>query len=151
MDDELPPDDPLRAVVGALHQGVRVRDGLPHRIAHRERRQGWVRRGVTVVAIAIVLLVLAPRLDGTQQVTFALQLPNSRHVALVGDFTDWRTDKLALSPTRAGGWQVTLRLRPGRYRFAYVADNGEWLADATAAPVLDDFGRSTSVLTVVAQ
>jgi hypothetical protein len=43
---------------------------------------------------------------------------------------------------------VTITLPPGRYRFAYETDEGQWLADAHAAPALDEFGTPTSVLTV---
>ncbi|MEO5800377.1 MAG: isoamylase early set domain-containing protein [Gemmatimonadales bacterium] len=151
MDDELSLDDPLRSLVQSLHQDVAVRAGLPQRVVRRERRQRRVRLAGSVLVMAVAVLALEPRLDGKQSVTFALQRPSSHHVALVGDFTDWRTDKLALTPTRNGVWEVTLRLRPGRYRFAYVADDGEWVPDASAAPVVDDFGRPTSVLTVVKQ
>lgn len=151
MADELGPDDPLHAVVSALHRDVVVREGLPLRIVRRERRQRRVRVGASILVMAVAVLALEPKLDGKQQVTFALQRPASQHVALVGDFTDWRTDKLALTPTRNGVWEVTLRLRPGRYRFAYVTDGGEWISDPSATPVLDDFGRPTSVVTVVEQ
>jgi 1,4-alpha-glucan branching enzyme len=151
MDDGLSPDDPLHQVVRTLHRDIPIADGLPQRMVRRERRQRRVRIGASVLVMAVAVLALEPRFDGKENVTFALQRPVSGHVSLVGDFTDWRTDKLALSPTRNGGWEVTLRLRPGRYRYAYVTDGGEWVSDANAAPVLDDFGRPTSVVTVVAE
>lgn len=148
IDDELPSDDALIALVTSLHREVPVRDGLPARMFRRGRRQRRVRIGTTIALLAVTILALEPRLDGKQQVTFALSLPSSHRVALVGDFTDWRTDRLELSPKAGGTWEVKLRLPPGRYRFAYIVDDGTWLPDAHAAPVPDDFGRPTSVLTV---
>lgn len=149
MTDELTPDDPLTRVVSTLHCDIAVREGLPQRVVRRGRRQRRVRVAASVLVMAVAVLALEPKLDGKTQVTFALQRPTSQHVALVGDFNDWQTDKLALSPTRDGVFEVTLRLRPGRYRFAYVTDGGEWVSDPSATPVIDDFGRPTSVVTVV--
>jgi hypothetical protein len=73
-----------------------------------------------------------------------------RSIALVGDFTDWRSDRVQLKRTGAGLWQATVKLHPGRYRFAYLVDHDQWRADSRAASAPDDFGRPTSVLTVVA-
>jgi 1,4-alpha-glucan branching enzyme len=96
----------------------------------------------------LAVVLLRPREAAAGQITFALVAPASAGISLVGDFTGWETDRVRL--TRAGGdrWEVTLHLPPGRYRFAYVTDGGEWLPDPEAAPVPDDFGRPTSVLTV---
>ncbi|MES2124114.1 MAG: isoamylase early set domain-containing protein [Gemmatimonadota bacterium] len=149
MSDQIAPDDPLQQVVGALHADVPVRAGLAGRVRARGRRRTQRRAAGAVLGLAILAVALEPRLDGRQRVTFALDQPVPGHVALVGDFTDWRTDRLAMTPRDGGGWEVTLRLRPGRYRFAYVADDGEWIPDPSAAPAADDFGRPTSVVTVV--
>ena len=46
---------------------------------------------------------------------------------------------------------MKLKLPPGRYRFAYVTDEGDWLRDADAAPALDEFGTPTSVITVASE
>lgn len=151
MDDELN-HDTLRRAVGAMRAPVPIADGLETRVAARRRREDRrshaLRAGGLVVATAAAaILVLRPSTDG-QQVTFALRAPAVESVALVGDFTDWRTDQVKLKPRDDGQWQVTVKLPPGRYRFAYVVDNAEWRADDQAAPVLDDFGRPTSVLTV---
>ena len=151
MDDELN-HDTLRRAVSAIRAPVPIANGLEARVAARGQRDGRrshaLRAGGLVVATAAAaILVLRPSTDG-QQVTFALRAPAVESVALVGDFTDWRTDRVKLEPRSDGEWQVTVKLPPGRYRFAYVVDNAEWRADAQAAPVLDDFGRPTSILTV---
>jgi len=101
-----------------------------------------------VTATAILTHDTAP-MPG--EVTFAVRAPTIAGVSLVGDFNEWETDRVRLTPKGKDRWEVTLRLPPGRYRFAYVTDGGDWLPDAEAAPVPDDFGRPTSVLTVASR
>ncbi len=81
-------------------------------------------------------------------VTFSIAAPAVKSVALVGDFTDWRSDRVQLERSSTGMWQATVRLAPGRYRFAYLVDNNQWRADSNSAAAPDDFGRPTSIVTV---
>ncbi len=151
LDDDLC-DPRLERAVDLLRASRPDIAGLADRTSARRRRNA--RRnlvlgggGGTAAALALAL-TFAGSGDG-EKVTFALGvLPGARSVALVGDFTDWRTDQVELKAQDDGQWRVTVKLPPGRYRFAYVVDGGEWRADAAAAPVLDDFGRPTSVMTV---
>ncbi len=151
LDDDMH-DDRLARAVGLLRASAPDISGLAERTGARRRR--LARRnlligggGGTAAALALAL-TFAGSGDG-EKVTFALSaLPGAHSVALVGDFTDWRTDRLKLTDDGEGNWRVTVKLPPGRYRFAYVVDGGEWRSDAAAAPVLDDFGRPTSVMTV---
>lgn len=152
MTDGLEPGDALDRAVNTLRQPVPILPGLARRAALRLRRRRTTR---VVQGIAVVLLVglidvaLLRRPSGTS-VTFAITAPSVRSIALVGDFTDWRSDRVQLKRTGAGLWQATVKLHPGRYRFAYLVDHDEWRADSRAASAPDDFGRPTSVLTVVA-
>lgn len=148
--DELHPGEPLAAAVGALREAPGVPAGLLDRARHRARRQRR-RRGAAATAIAAVLVVTAlfarPERHPAGQVTFALSAPASNGVSLVGDFNDWERDRVRLE--RVGNeWRVTLKLPPGRYRYSYVTDEGEWLADPDAPPALDEFGTPTSVITI---
>lgn len=152
-DDELRGDDPLRRVTEALHVPVAVRPGLAERSRARGRAARRRRIGVSLAgaaALALMVVWRAPRGDGLEAVTFALRSPPSSPVTLVGDFNDWQAGRLPMHRTADGGAVATVRLRPGRYRFAYVTASGEWIPDERAAPVTDDFGRPTSVVTVVA-
>ncbi|MEO5825954.1 MAG: isoamylase early set domain-containing protein [Gemmatimonadales bacterium] len=150
-DDQLH-DPRLERAVALLRGSAPDVSGLAARTGARRRRRA--RRnlllgggGGTAAALALTLTLVGS--GGGEKVTFALAaLPGAHSVALVGDFTDWRTDRLQLKAEGDGRWRVTVKLPPGRYRFAYVVDGGEWRADAAAAPVLDDFGRPTSVMTV---
>jgi hypothetical protein len=150
MSDELSPDDPLQRAVDALRRPIDVAPGFPERTRRRARRR-IVSRGIRVTMLVVAIGIadfLWRQHDGTA-VTFALTAPAVRSVALVGDFTDWRTDRVELHRAAGGEWTATVRLAPGRYRFAYLVNQDEWRADARAASAPDDFGRPTSVVTVV--
>jgi hypothetical protein len=149
-DDQLH-DESLARAVGALRAHVPDVAGLDARVAARRRRnarRGIVMGGGGITAVAAALLIAVTGSTDQEKVTFALHARAVESVALVGDFTDWRTDQVQLEPAGPDEWRVTVKLPPGRYRFAYVVDGGEWRADDEAAPVLDDFGRPTSVMTV---
>jgi hypothetical protein len=149
--DELPADDPLNPAVAALRQGVAVPAGLPERTRRRARRQAGIRWGsgaLATAAVAVALVYSLPRATPPGQVTFALVAPASTGVSLVGDFNDWDRGRVRLERVRADEWRVTLRLPPGRYRYSYVTDEGQWLADPDAPPAFDEFGTPTSVITV---
>jgi len=151
-DDDMLNSDRLARAVDAIRSPVGIAPGLSDRIAARRRRESQrmaARGGVGVLAAIAdgAMVVLRPGPAG-ERVTFAIRAPEVQQVALVGDFTDWRTDQVKLEEAGDGEWRVTMKLPPGRYRFAYVVDDGEWRADDDAAPVMDDFGRPTSILTV---
>lgn len=153
--DKINPAEPLHAAVALLREEPPLRPGLSERTARRRHHERVTRRWLagsagalaTVLATALLTHDSAPPL-GT--VTFAVQTGSEEGVSLVGDFNSWETNTVRLTPEGNHQWKVTLHLPPGRYRFAYVTDQGEWLADASAAPVMDDFGRPTSILTVTA-
>lgn len=150
--DELRPDEALgRAVAQLRSAGSRVAPGLEQRTASRGRRVARRRRVLgagTTLGAALLAFVLTRGERPPGEITFALESTASHGVSLVGDFTDWETDRVRLEPDGRDNWKVTITLPPGRYRFAYVTDEGEWIADAEAAPALDEFGTPTSVLTV---
>lgn len=153
--DSLDPTERLHAAVEQLRTAAPPCPGLSARTAVRARRdqtRRWVGGSAGVLAMLAVTAVLthdaAPR---PGEITFAVRAPTKAGVSLVGDFNEWETDRVRLTPKGKDRWEVTLRLPPGRYRFAYVTDAGDWLPDPEAAPVLDDFGRPTSVLTVASR
>jgi Glycogen recognition site of AMP-activated protein kinase len=151
MSDELEPGDPLDRLVRALRQPVAIAPGLASRVGERSRRRHKARIAGSLTLVLLIGLIGAAmhaRVPGTP-VTFAITAPSVRSIALVGDFTDWRSDRVQLERTGPSVWQATVKLRPGRYRFAYLVDHEQWRADTRAASAPDDFGRPTSVLTVV--
>lgn len=139
--------------------------------AHPRRRHIWLLRpqaiSVTPLGILARAAVLAAIVAGAtlavyrlrsapatvvaeSAVSFVVYAPTATSVALVGDFNDWDKAATPLRPTgTTGAWAVTVPLRPGRYRYAFVVDGTRWLADpgAPRAPD-DDFGTPNSVMTV---
>jgi hypothetical protein len=92
---------------------------------------------------------LAPTSVGVTAVQFVVVAPGAESVALVGDFNDWDA---RLTPMRAEHdgrlWTVTIPLRTGRHRYAFLVDGAHWLADPSAPRAQDDFGAPSSVVTV---
>lgn len=149
MTSDTTPPDGLEHVIAALQRPVALRPDLATRARRRHRRRVTQRvTAAAVLMIATVTTLAIRRRGGEEGVTFTLDAPGSRSVALVGDFTNWRTDEVRLTRAASGEWQVALKLPPGRYRFAYLVDNVEWRADSRAARATDDFGRPTSVIAV---
>jgi hypothetical protein len=149
--DELRPDEPLDRAVSALRRPVPVAPDLARRAGarRRRRRKSRVIRGLAVVLLVGLTDIVLRRHVSDTAVTFAITAPSVQSIAVVGDFTDWRSDRVQMERTALGVWQATVRLHPGRYRFAYLVDHEQWRADAQAAAAPDDFGRPTSMLTVV--
>ena len=87
--------------------------------------------------------------DTLRLVRFMLVAPAATRVALVGDFNRWNPRATPLAATEPrGAWSTAVPLGPGRYRYAFVVDDTQWLADP-AAPRGSGMGRRhTSVATI---
>ncbi|MGH7582645.1 MAG: glycogen-binding domain-containing protein [Gemmatimonadales bacterium] len=151
MSDVLIPGEPLQRAVDALREPMALQPGLMGRTRRRRLRRAAGIGGVSTVAALVLAVALLRSESHPSGVTFTIDAPTSHSVALIGDFTDWRSDRVRLQHESSGLWEVTVHLPPGRYRFAYLVDNTEWRADSHAAPAVDDFGRPTSVITVASQ
>ena len=92
----------------------------------------------------------AIRTDTVHVVRFVFIAPRAASVALVGDFNNWRREATPLRPTGSDGiWSVSVPMSRGSHQYAFVIDGTEWVADpAAGTSVTDDFGTTTSVLTV---
>ena len=91
---------------------------------------------------------LAPQVrpDG---VHFRFQAPQAHTVSVVGDWNGWTVDRNPLrGPMKGGVWEVTLPLKPGIWRYAFVVD-GVWQAPPDAPRTESDgFGGLRGVLEV---
>lgn len=108
-------------------------------------------------AIAIFMLglglgrVIGSRAPGSVVVTFLLDAPQARTVALAGTFTGWRTDGYALARRpRDGAWELRVPLRKGEvYVYNFVIDGETWIPDPRGDALVDDgFGGEGSLLTL---
>ncbi len=52
----------------------------------------------------------------------------AKTVKLVGDFTQWQEQAIALQKEDDGIWRTTLKLEPGEYHYRFLVD-GEWFDD----------------------
>lgn len=146
-------------IAAGLERGIMDRVEL---ISGTARRPGPARREIraalSIAAAAFVVLVAAgalfltlrPDLTGRLlTVTFVLEAPEARSVAVVGDFNDWRSEGYELARRSGdGAWTITLRLRRDTtYTYCFLVDGREWVPDPRAPESVDDgFGGVDSVL-----
>jgi hypothetical protein len=83
-------------------------------------------------------------------VRFVVLAPGASHVSVVGDFNDWSESATPMQRiAKSSLWAANVAMKPGRYRYAFVADGTTWLVDPDAPRALDDdFGRPNSVVTI---
>lgn len=94
---------------------------------------------------------LAPvRTDTVHIVRFVFIAPGAASVALVGDFNNWERTATLLRHTGSDGiWTVSVPMTRGVHQYAFVINGTRWVADpAAGTTVTDDFGTTTSVVTV---
>jgi predicted carbohydrate-binding protein with CBM48 len=114
--------------------------------------------GLAAAAAVVLLAVVpswrrlrAPAEPASREFQFVLVAPRAATVSLVGDFNDWDVARTPMRPVRADGsvWSAVVPLPPGRYRYAFLVNGSQWLADPSAPAALDDeFGAPSSVVTV---
>ncbi|MEI6157754.1 MAG: glycogen-binding domain-containing protein [Atribacterota bacterium] len=135
-----------------------------HRIAAGSQRvlvfAGFKKLAVAALAVAFLALVfltdlpLFPQfkisnLYGYRRVelVFCSSSQNPKTVAVAGDFSDW--DSMQMENVSDNSWKVTLRVKPGKYQYAFVVDGNEWVPDPDSPrQVFDGFGGVNSVLVV---
>jgi hypothetical protein len=156
-----------RRVMEAIAAVPPPRQGAPERVWHwlvTPRRVAVSPLGglalAAAVAAVIVLRVWRPLSDAPLQpgatVTdavsfqFVVVAPRAQRVSLVGDFNDWDPARTPMTASGPGGmWTIIVPLTPGRYRYAFLVDGTQWLADPSApAGGSDGFGAPSSVVTV---
>jgi 1,4-alpha-glucan branching enzyme len=65
----------------------------------------------------------------TRTISFRLNAPEARSVAIAGDFNNWSSDTRQLRRRKDGVWWVVLRLPPGVYQYKFVLDGSHWQED----------------------
>ena len=81
----------------------------------------------------------------TVQISFVLP-PGTRHAALEGDLTEWKSVELARGDD--GRWQLSVRAPAGVYRLNIRTDGGPWRAPQGLPITEDGFGTSVGLLVV---
>jgi len=81
-------------------------------------------------------------------VTFSLEAPNVREVAVGGDFNNWNAEAHPMKKDKSGAWRKTLMLSPGRYEYKFLVD-GRWRNDPKNDQTCPNpFGTRNNVLTI---
>ena len=65
---------------------------------------------------------------GDGRVEFRFYRPQASKVSVVGEFNSWLEGLTPMKPDGDGWWTASTTLKPGEYRFRYVAD-GVWYTD----------------------
>jgi 1,4-alpha-glucan branching enzyme len=93
------------------------------------------------------VIEVRPGRPGWAEVTFRHPCDQGQ-VAVTGEFNQWQTDALPLTPGDDGFHTATVEVPVGRrYRFRYVLDDDRWENDWGAdAYVPNEFGGDDSVL-----
>ena len=88
--------------------------------------------------------------DTLRLVRLMFDAPGARRVAVAGDFNRWDADATLLTRERGSrGWSVTLALRDGEHRYAFVVDGTRWVPDPRAERTVEgENGRIYSLLNV---
>lgn len=84
------------------------------------------------------------------KVTFTIEAPDAKKVAVVGSFNDWNAKKAPLKKLKNGTFKATVDLdKDSSYEFKYVVD-GEFVNDTAAdAYAWNEFaGAENSIVTV---
>lgn len=82
------------------------------------------------------------------EVTFTISGIKANQIAIAGDFNGWNTSANQLEdPDGDGIWTGKMYLKPGRYEYMLVVDDGKWVTDPNAKVYADDgFGSRNAVL-----
>lgn len=102
-----------------------------------------------VTSVVLGDTVVSTLRDTLRLVRLMFADPEARRVAVVGDFNGWRSDATPL--VREPGtrrWSVTLALRDGEHRYAFVVDGTRWVPDPSAQRRDIDDGRVCSLVNV---
>lgn len=84
----------------------------------------------------------------TINITFVLYKPDASNVQLAGDFNNWNPKNYKLED-KNGYWITTVNLKPGQYKYMFVVNEKEWIADpANSEYVESAFGGENSVVEV---
>jgi hypothetical protein len=88
--------------------------------------------------------------DTLRLVRLMFDAPDARRVAVAGDFNRWDADATLLTRERGTrAWSVTLALRAGEHRYAFVVDGTRWVPDPRAERIArGEDGRLYSLLNV---
>ena len=109
------------------------------------------RPGATALSSVVIGdTVVSTLRDTLRLVRLMFDAPDARRVAVAGDFNRWDADATLLAQEEGSRrWTVTLALRDGEHRYAFVVDGTRWVPDPRAVrSARAENGRIYSLLNV---
>jgi hypothetical protein len=89
------------------------------------------------------------RTDTIVVARFVFADPAAHSVAVMGDFNRWDASATPMAHSSAGSpWVATLKLKPGRYEYAFLVDGKRWVTDHATRASRDQFDSQSSVFTL---
>jgi 1,4-alpha-glucan branching enzyme len=78
-------------------------------------------------------------------VEFVLDMPQTRSVAVAGNFNNWDPSQTPLRKTGRGVWRAMVPMPVGRYEYRFVVD-GQWFNDPSSTESTPNpFGSENSI------
>ena len=72
---------------------------------------------------------MQPRINAAKKKQmFSYRAPGAMTVQLVGDFTQWQKQPIALRKESDGIWRISVELEPGAHHYRFIVD-GQWRDD----------------------
>src|ERR1043165_6304248 len=81
-------------------------------------------------------------------VNFICTAPQAQSVTLVGDFNDWKPGAHPMKQMPDGAWLLTVELKHGHHRYAFMVDNVLTLDPRAQGITRDDQGARVSLIPV---
>ena len=108
------------------------------------------RPAASASSVVIGDTVVSTLRDTLRLVRLMFDAPDARRVAVAGDFNRWDANATPLTRDEGSrGWSVTLALRDGEHRYAFVVDGTRWVPDPHAErSAQGEAGRIYSLLNV---
>lgn len=94
-----------------------------------------------------VIIVKGPAgLEGPKftkdSVIFTFYAPDAKTVCLCGDFNNWMIGTDCMKKDKKGVWRIEKKLQPGVYKYKFVINETDWIADPLGTPANDEYGNS---------
>jgi len=81
-----------------------------------------------------------------QTANFVCNAPLAKFVSLVGDFNRWDETAHPMKKTPSGSWILSIQLRHGHHRYAFMVDGTLTLDPMAMGITKDDRGRRVSLM-----
>jgi len=81
-------------------------------------------------------------------VNFICNAPQAQSVSLVGDFNQWNPATHSMQQMTDGAWLLTVELRHGHHRYAFLVDGVLTLDPRGQGVTRDDHGQRVSLVPV---